>query len=247
MATTSPDDIWTPDAGDDYALTTDLAAMANTVQDAINNVRTNGPYRAGLESGRLSTPDPFDGLLYFSTDTGRLWRYSGSSWMPQTSGLVLIQTIAFTTAASVNFTSGFSAAFDNYRAVLDIHTSSTGAGGSIRLRSGGTDNSAAQYATQQDWAQSTGQSSQLSVSQTSMPFTPVAGSEHSANLEFFAPFLARVTRVSGDVGTWISPTSGLTSTFKGRHNVASSFDGFSYIPSGGATVTGTLSVYGYVK
>lgn len=39
MATTSPDNIWTPDAGDDYALTTDLAATADTVQDALNTVR----------------------------------------------------------------------------------------------------------------------------------------------------------------------------------------------------------------
>lgn len=36
MATTTPDNIWTPDSGDDYALTTDLAAMADTIQDALN-------------------------------------------------------------------------------------------------------------------------------------------------------------------------------------------------------------------
>lgn len=38
MATTSPDNIWTPDAGDDYALTVDLAATADTVQDALNGI-----------------------------------------------------------------------------------------------------------------------------------------------------------------------------------------------------------------
>lgn len=37
MAVTSPDNIWTPDSGDEYALTVDLAAMADTVQDAILN------------------------------------------------------------------------------------------------------------------------------------------------------------------------------------------------------------------
>jgi hypothetical protein len=36
MATTSPDNIWTPDSGDDYALTTDLAAMADTIQAALS-------------------------------------------------------------------------------------------------------------------------------------------------------------------------------------------------------------------
>ena len=33
MATTTPDNIFSPDAGDDYALTTDLAALTDTVQD----------------------------------------------------------------------------------------------------------------------------------------------------------------------------------------------------------------------
>lgn len=37
MATTSPDNIWTPDSGDDYALTVDLAATADTVQTALNS------------------------------------------------------------------------------------------------------------------------------------------------------------------------------------------------------------------
>lgn len=39
MATTSPDNIWTPDSGDDYALTVDLAATADTVQDALTSLR----------------------------------------------------------------------------------------------------------------------------------------------------------------------------------------------------------------
>lgn len=39
MATTSPDNIWTPDSGDDYALTVDLAATADTIQDALTALR----------------------------------------------------------------------------------------------------------------------------------------------------------------------------------------------------------------
>jgi hypothetical protein len=38
VATTSPDNIWTPDSGDDYALTVDLAAMADTIQDALTEI-----------------------------------------------------------------------------------------------------------------------------------------------------------------------------------------------------------------
>lgn len=76
MATTSPDDIWTPDAGDDYALTTDLAAMADTVQDALN---THKNYRVGTNAERLALTgaDLFEGLTFYTTDTNALWKYNG--------------------------------------------------------------------------------------------------------------------------------------------------------------------------
>lgn len=45
MALTTPDNIWTPDAGEQYALTTDLATMADTIQDALN--------QSGLPAGDI--------------------------------------------------------------------------------------------------------------------------------------------------------------------------------------------------
>lgn len=79
MATTSPDNIWTPDAGDDYALTTDLAAMADTIQDALNTAKA---YRAGTNATRLALAgaDLFEGLTFYTTDTNALWRYNGTTW-----------------------------------------------------------------------------------------------------------------------------------------------------------------------
>lgn len=79
MAVTSPDNIWTPDAGDDYALSTDLAAMADTVQDAITANKVN---LAGLDAARPANgyPGLTAGMSWYSTDTGITWRYSGSTW-----------------------------------------------------------------------------------------------------------------------------------------------------------------------
>lgn len=79
MATTSPDNIWTPDAGDDYALTTDLAAMADTVQDAITANRVD---LLGLDSARPANGAPglINGMTWYSTDTKTTWRYDGSIW-----------------------------------------------------------------------------------------------------------------------------------------------------------------------
>lgn len=47
MAVTSPDNIWTPDSGDDYALTVDLARTADDVQDALVRVRNESAPRMG--------------------------------------------------------------------------------------------------------------------------------------------------------------------------------------------------------
>lgn len=47
MATTSPDNIWTPDSGDDYALTVDLAATADTIQAALNSKVSTVGYDSG--------------------------------------------------------------------------------------------------------------------------------------------------------------------------------------------------------
>lgn len=81
MATTSPDAIWSPDSGDDYALTVDLAAMADTVQDALDSVKT---YRVGTDAERLalSGANLFNGLRWHSTDTREDWIYSLGSWQP---------------------------------------------------------------------------------------------------------------------------------------------------------------------
>jgi len=68
MATTSPDNIWTPDSGDDYALTVDLAATADTIQIALNNRKSNAVTQTGVYS-----------------DTGGILNASGvSTWTPIT-------------------------------------------------------------------------------------------------------------------------------------------------------------------
>ena len=88
MAVTTPDDIWTPDAGDNYALTTDLAAMADTVQDALTDLRANGQYRTLTNAQRLalSGGDLFEGLRVWTTDTKTHWLYTSSAWKEVRSG-----------------------------------------------------------------------------------------------------------------------------------------------------------------
>lgn len=79
MAVTSPDNIWTPDAGDDYALTTDLASTADTVQDAITALRGGLFSNGGLMSARPAFGQ--EGRTYYATDTNVEWLDTGTSWV----------------------------------------------------------------------------------------------------------------------------------------------------------------------
>lgn len=79
MATTSPDNIWSPDSGDDYALTVDLAAMADTVQDAFTDIRTNTLSTGGTTANRPAAG--LEGRTYYATDTNIQWLDTGTEWV----------------------------------------------------------------------------------------------------------------------------------------------------------------------
>jgi hypothetical protein len=84
MAVTTPDNIVTPDDGDDYALVQDLGAMADSVQEAITDWKN---YGIGTDAERLaltgsSNPPLKEGLLWYSTDIHDIHTYTGSEWKP---------------------------------------------------------------------------------------------------------------------------------------------------------------------
>ena len=78
MALTSPDNIWTPDSSDNYALTTDLAATADSIQDAITALRGNNAptVRVANVAERTTaladhgTPTSSNPLIVFRADAG---------------------------------------------------------------------------------------------------------------------------------------------------------------------------------
>lgn len=88
MATTSPDNIWTPDSGDNYALTTDLAAMADTVQDALSDIRDDSAAFIGTNAQRtaLTAPALREGITWYATDTNIRWFYDGANWITNEGG-----------------------------------------------------------------------------------------------------------------------------------------------------------------
>lgn len=74
MATTTPDNIYSPDAGQQYALTQDLLAMADSVQNALNNRLT---VLRGNGAPTLNAPD---NATYLDTSSGLLYGRKSGDW-----------------------------------------------------------------------------------------------------------------------------------------------------------------------
>lgn len=81
MATTSPDNLRTPNPGDPYNLVPDLQTLAQDVQDALTR-------RANVFTGTSSQRTAFtstatNGMLWQDTnDIKMIWRKDGSAWVP---------------------------------------------------------------------------------------------------------------------------------------------------------------------
>lgn len=87
MATTSPDNLWTPDSGDGYALTQDLAAFADTIQDALV-VRAN--YYTGDNSQMANQASKAtEGAMFFNTDDDKEYRLVSGAWVEAMAGGVV--------------------------------------------------------------------------------------------------------------------------------------------------------------
>lgn len=82
MATTSPDNLRTPNPGDPYNLVADLATFANDVQVALNKKTSN--LLVGTTAQRVAaTSTATDGILWQDTDGIKMvWRKDGAAWVP---------------------------------------------------------------------------------------------------------------------------------------------------------------------
>lgn len=85
MATTSPDNLYSPDAGTTYNIPVATAAMQDSVQAALTNLRSQvpslTPYRTGTNTQRLALTGMAAGLKFWATDTKLEWVYDGAKWL----------------------------------------------------------------------------------------------------------------------------------------------------------------------
>ena len=99
MAVTSPDNIRTPDSGDQYALVQDLGVLADTTQAAITK---RGNMYVGTASQRIAFTTASNGVHWQDTDgTGAEYVRQAGSWLmlgSKSYSGTSAQRVAFTTA-----------------------------------------------------------------------------------------------------------------------------------------------------
>lgn len=82
MATTSPDNIRTPDPGDPYNLVADLATLAGDVQTALN-LRDQNVLKGTSAQRAVAESTAAEGMLWQDTDSIKMiWRKDGAAWVP---------------------------------------------------------------------------------------------------------------------------------------------------------------------
>ena len=162
------------------------------------------------------------------------------------SGLSLISKQTFTTSAAVNINNCFSSTYTNYKLLINATGSTAAANGNIRMRVGGVDNSASSYKRQFLRAISTTVSGSYDTLTETNALDIGSGNSSVATVEIFSPNLAVNTRIQAHFNGCTSTGNNYVGFFETDHNVATAYDGFSFIPSAGTT-TGTIWIYGYAK
>jgi hypothetical protein len=201
-------------------------------------------------SSAIGTANFEEGMLTYLTDVDKLQVYTGAAFADvypaaaTNQGLTLINTTSFSAVASQSINNVFSATYQNYRIVVNF-VCSTNTALNIRLRVGGVDNSGASAYSLQSAQFSSTASSIARATGAQWAGFDAPDIRNGISFDLFNPFEALVTTGSS-VNLYFDSAS-IANQIQGLyHNVASSFDGFSFFPSSG-TITGEVSVYGYNK
>jgi hypothetical protein len=186
---------------------------------------------------------PIEGMVTYLEDTGVYESYDGSAWVQLNAGLVHILTRSVSGISTESFNDVFSSQYDDYLVIIN-GSASTNAAGTIRLRASGTDNSSNEYLRQflsvADTSISSGRSTATSYS---LGTQTVDKETHLITLSSPFKSLGTILLVDRALGTTTNFSIQKTAGF---HNVATSYDGFSFTIASG-TWTGQVSIYGYRK
>jgi len=162
-------------------------------------------------------------------------------------GLVFIKTESFSAVSSQLVNNAFSATYDNYIVMLNLTGSTTSQNVSLRMSSGGTTNTAADYRSQSMSANNTTLSGGRDVDTTNWAQVARINNtgQYASKLDFFYPFATKHTQMFADIQ--IELTGNIHKLlYSFSMDVTTSYDGFEITVAGG-TMTGSISIYGYKK
>lgn len=159
--------------------------------------------------------------------------------------LQFITSVTGSATSAINVNNCFSASYDHYLILKNFSLATGGNYGTLRLRSGSTDDTGANYRRQYIVASSTSVTSARSTGATVWDYVFGYGESSSfgfGNLWISNPFgSVRTTAWSNGSFDASANIQAWSSVYE--HDLTTSYDGFTFIPNA-TTVTGTLYVYG---
>jgi len=202
---------------------------------------------SAARSSAIGTANFEEGMVSYLTDTDKVEAYNGTNWVsvaPTTSqGLTLINTTSFSAVASQSINDVFSATYDNYRIMIRLIGSSDTAI-RLRLRTGGSDASGANY-TYQEFQVNNATVSASRTSNSTNLVTGVTDANYHATivLDVFNPFAATPTGFVAVSNRTQSVAQLQTNT--GVHTLSTSYSGVTFFADSTFTLTGKVGIYGY--
>lgn len=251
MATTTPDNLYSPDSTTAYDIPVVTAAMQSSVQSALNNVRTGGQYRILTNAQRLALTgaDLYEGLKVHTSDTRMDWLYSNSRWYGEDGTVIPTSVVGATVDSNgiispnagvntVRVNGVFSARYRVYECDFSLNFSAA-AGTSLRMAQGNVPYTGSFYAAQRISGSGTSVSG-LSQNTSSWPGAGVAASFVQGKWTFVNPFQSGVKWINVDANS--APTIGFAIDRGFLSNQDSTqFDGFELTVSSQTIASGGLS------
>jgi hypothetical protein len=171
---------------------------------------------------------------------------TGMKWATAAGGgdLTRITKVTFTNSTAINIDNCFSSAYDFYMIQYKVTSSTTSQYIVAQMRSGGTNNTTANYSSTNVYSQYSGTTvagDGVANSVSGRVGYTRSSDEFCGNLFVYNPFSAQYT-------TWanMTPDADYSQTFAGIHKVKTSYDGIAILPNAG-NLTGELNIYGFKK
>jgi hypothetical protein len=170
---------------------------------------------------------------------------TGLKWAA--TGLTFIKSQTFSGVTSQSVTSAFSSTYTRYKIVIEINSNSSTGFISLRMRSGGTDNTASNYSFGEIFNTSStstpaGAAGSLGTS-WSISYLNSAGADLVINMEMNNPFATKFTTYSSLTSRQEGSGLAVQTINGGALSVTTSYDGFTILGSG--NIAGKATVYGY--